>query len=60
MFAVASSFCVTTAVPAGGPGAKGLAPTLLDSAVPRRSALGAWPTQSNARAWQRSAVTSLV
>ena len=34
MFSAASSVCVTTRVRAGGPGAKGLAPTLLDSAVP--------------------------
>jgi len=33
-------------------------PVLRDGGWP--SALGAWTTQSNARAWQHSAVTSLV
>jgi len=60
MFANASGFIATTRSRAEGPSAKGLGPKLHNGAVQRPLALGAWPAQGNARAYQQSAERSSV
>jgi len=60
MFADESSLMATTRLCAEGPSAKGLGPKLRNGAVQRPLALGAWPSQGNARAYQQSAERSSV